>query len=239
MKKAMLVILAMLVCSLSFSMNSWAIKDSTSLGAEDDLSSNIDKETGGIPIGSITAWPFSTLPSGGDWLECDGRTISATDYPEYVKQFGNKLPDYRGVFLRSRGGNAGALGVLQAESVNVPKSAGIKMHMDGIAKGEYSYEGVAGTGKSCYDTDTEGGGTVCNSYSTGVATKYIPFRTDEKLRYDSFDSWTGNSSYGTRNNAMNAIGVSSKGMDIPIQITSPYNETRPNNKAVVYIVRVR
>ena len=233
MKKAMLVILAMLVCSLSFSMDSWAIKDSTSLGAEDDLSSNIDKEIGGTPIGSVTAWPFSTLPSGGDWLECDGRTISAIDYPEYVKQFGNKLPDYRGVFLRSRGGNAGALGVLQAESVNVPKSAGIKMHIDGIAKGEYTRgaQQITTSETNCGPALNENGDQDCHKTTTNLGTNYEPiyFQTAQTFG-------TGNYK---RNNKMNAIGVSSQGMDVPIQIISPYNETRPNNKSVVYIVRVR
>lgn len=222
MKKAIQIMLAMLICSFGFSSSSWATKDSSTLFAEDILSSNIDKETGGTPIGSVTAWPFSTLPAGGDWLECDGRTISAADYPEYVKQFGNKLPDYRGVFLRSRGGNAGALGVLQAESVNVPKSAGIKMHMDGIAKGEY-YKKTEITKKDCSseyaNNGAEDGYVSCRTIGTGSYDyNNIPFRA------------------GHTNNG---IGISSSGMDIPIQIISPYNETRPNNKSVIYLVRVR
>ena len=61
---------------------------------------------GGVPVGSVIAWPVSRLPTGEEaekWLECDGRSISQADYPELVSVVGDKLPDYRGLFLRGLG----------------------------------------------------------------------------------------------------------------------------------------
>lgn len=34
------------------------------------------------PIGAVQSWTSSALPDNGDWMICDGRTLSATDYPE-------------------------------------------------------------------------------------------------------------------------------------------------------------
>src|SRR6185312_12190007 len=53
------------------------------------------------------------------WMECDGRTLNASDYPELFKALGNsfgttnigatfKIPDLRGVFVRGWNHGSGA-----------------------------------------------------------------------------------------------------------------------------------
>lgn len=61
---------------------------------------------------------FKTLTDFG-WIECDGRTLNVSDYPELFKVLGNsfgttnigatfKIPDLRGVFVRGWNHGAGA-----------------------------------------------------------------------------------------------------------------------------------
>jgi hypothetical protein len=59
---------------------------------------------GGVPVGTVVAWPAAALPSGSEaakWLECDGR--STAGYPELAAMVGPNVPDYRGLFLRGYG----------------------------------------------------------------------------------------------------------------------------------------
>ena len=43
---------------------------------------------GGVPVGTVVAWPLTALPTEKDkygnpkWLECNGQTVNATVYPE-------------------------------------------------------------------------------------------------------------------------------------------------------------
>jgi microcystin-dependent protein len=54
----------------------------------------------GAPVGSVIAWAGDTTPPE-DWLECDGSTFSAAQYPLLKKVLGgNTLPDLRGEFIR-------------------------------------------------------------------------------------------------------------------------------------------
>jgi microcystin-dependent protein len=56
----------------------------------------------GCPIGTIVMWATTTLPAG--WLELNGQTINATDYPELAALFpSGHLPDLRGGFPRMWG----------------------------------------------------------------------------------------------------------------------------------------
>lgn len=81
----------------------------------------------GVPVGSVIAWPSSSLPplEGGEqkWAECDGSTLSAAAYPELFAALGTTtLPDYRGMFLRGwdhgRGVDAGrTLGSSQGDAI--------------------------------------------------------------------------------------------------------------------------
>lgn len=56
-----------------------------------------------FPIGGILAWATSiNFPNfGTHWLDCDGKTFDTNKYPDLYSVLGaNKLPDYRGLFLR-------------------------------------------------------------------------------------------------------------------------------------------
>jgi Phage Tail Collar Domain len=68
-----------------------------------------DLERGIAPVGTIISYAATTLPSG--WLECDGRAVSRSDYPQLFDRIGTtygegdgpstfNLPDLRGEFLR-------------------------------------------------------------------------------------------------------------------------------------------
>lgn len=172
-----------------------ANRTSASLINESQLITNIEQvASSSVPIGTVIAWPYATLPSDGNWLECNGQYVNASIYPDYVARFGTTTPDYRGLFLRGRGGKAAALNTLQAEAVNVPKTAGNMLRIDGVSKGEYY-------------TDKLG------QYNMGN----VHFRT------------------GSSNTA---IGPGD-GLDLPIEFESPAVETRPANKSVVYIIRVK
>lgn len=64
-----------------------------------------------LPVGFIMTWPNATNPEGYDeyFLDCDGRTIQATDYPELVRVLAGdeatscRVPNYGGLFLRGYG----------------------------------------------------------------------------------------------------------------------------------------
>ena len=92
------------------------------------IRSNAEKQSSGVPIGSILPWPSNVLPKeGGTWLLCNGQSCAL--YPELIKVLGkNTVPDYRGIFLRGNGSQASthygtvthasaALGVLQGDAI--------------------------------------------------------------------------------------------------------------------------
>lgn len=94
-----------------------------------------------IPVGTVIAWPSSIMPratngvipsqsacltvanadqadaAGCEWLEADGSHINGAAYPELVALVGGSLPDFRGIFLRGRGGNAAPLGQVQGDAM--------------------------------------------------------------------------------------------------------------------------
>lgn len=66
------------------------------------LCSNVNKESSGVPIGTIIAWASKTMPTdGGIWLVCNGQSTAA--YPKLKAIVGNNVPNYQGVFLRGYG----------------------------------------------------------------------------------------------------------------------------------------
>jgi hypothetical protein len=76
-----------------------------------------------IPVGSIMIWPSAENPPDYEkYMDCDGRAITQTEYPELYAQYGGNIPDMRGMFLRGVGGKSGALGELQAEGVYIDPS---------------------------------------------------------------------------------------------------------------------
>ena len=90
------------------------------------------------PVGTVITWPSNSWPSDrGNWLECNGQSISSAVYPELVGVVGWNVPNYQGVFLRGYGGQTsyhyGAVGHW---------SAGLgELQGDGIREiwGELSY----------------------------------------------------------------------------------------------------
>lgn len=59
---------------------------------------------GGVPVGSVIAWPATIDPPDMDnWLECKGQTITKDTYPELFAVVGGQVPDFRGMFLRGLG----------------------------------------------------------------------------------------------------------------------------------------
>jgi microcystin-dependent protein len=65
------------------------------------------------PVGSIMFWIGNDAPESEDWLLCDGRVLSATDYPELFKlsskQWGSQsgdgvntfnLPNHRDIYSK-------------------------------------------------------------------------------------------------------------------------------------------
>ena len=84
------------------------------------------KGSGGVPVGTIVAWPVATNPEDMDnWLECNGQSISPSVYSELFAVLGGQVPDLRGLFLRGHGGNSAALGVQQGDAIrNITGSFG-------------------------------------------------------------------------------------------------------------------
>ena len=72
----------------------------------------------GVPIGTVIAWPLETAPLGlheDHWLECNGQPVDSSKYPRLAELMSN-VPDYTGMFLRGRGGDADSLGVKQGDT---------------------------------------------------------------------------------------------------------------------------
>lgn len=119
------------------------------------LSANKDT---GVPVGTIIAWPASSLPQeSGIWLECNGQSCAA--YPKLVAVLGkNTVPDYRGVFLRGYGSRtsthygtvthqSGSLGELQGDAIrnitgNITSIYGRQNVSDGAFQRTKAYENI-------------------------------------------------------------------------------------------------
>ena len=80
----------------------------------------------GAAVGSISLFAGAALPEG--YLLCDGAALSRTVYNELFEAIGTtwgagngettfNLPDFSGKFIRGTGGNAAALGTVQAEGL--------------------------------------------------------------------------------------------------------------------------
>lgn len=72
--------------------------------------------TGGVPVGTITAYGGTSVPSG--WLECNGAELLISGSPELYAAIGTSwggatsddlfnIPDLRGLFLRGQDNGAG------------------------------------------------------------------------------------------------------------------------------------
>ena len=94
-------------------------------GKEKDLGGS-----GGVPIGTIIAWPFNAAPTeSGIWLLCDGSSYSAAHYPKlYALSKSTVLPDLRNRFLE---GSVTAGNYIEAGLPNIEGDIGI--YCDGSA----------------------------------------------------------------------------------------------------------
>lgn len=65
--------------------------------------------TGGVPAGTIIAWPGDSAPSElGTWLLCDGRTFTPSVFPRlYIALKSNVIPNLNGRFLEGTTGSPG------------------------------------------------------------------------------------------------------------------------------------
>lgn len=81
---------------------------------------------GGSYVGEFKKFGFASVPE--HCLACDGSAVSREAYKELFQVFGEtygagdgettfNLPDFRGAFLRSVGGNAAELGVEQGDAI--------------------------------------------------------------------------------------------------------------------------
>lgn len=116
MKTAILLVL-LLTATPTLAAENKIHCDSVWLSNENVLSSDIQKAKqggGGVPIGTVIAWPFATDPDEGTWLECNGQAV-----PEEMALHERTAttPNYSGMFLRGTGGNAAALGVEQGDAI--------------------------------------------------------------------------------------------------------------------------
>lgn len=221
MKKAIFAVLA-LALTLGVFQNSWAAgRTSTSLNNESIMLSNISQPNTGVPLGTVIIWSRNGMPQDAEnWRVCNGQSLAGT---ELCKQSGQCVaPNYQGFFLRGVGGKSAALGEAQAEAVYLPESSGTTMEIKGITNGDYTYQDTVP-----YTHDDTAG------YS-------FEYRTADFIPRSS-SKWHGNDCYGTwcyqYNFAGSGIGLGD-GMEVPIKILSPAQETRPINKSVYYLIKV-
>lgn len=148
--------------------------DSAWLDSEEVLSSEIKKakapEGGGVPIGTVIAWPLHDDPDEGTWLECNGQAIPE-EYQLHDKM--THTPNYSGMFLRGTGGNAAALGEEQGDAIR---------NMTGLVAG---YAGTSGANGAFYSSAFRwyagchaGGWTWYNTYFN--AARQVP--TADEIR---------------------------------------------------------
>ena len=123
------------------------------------------KGSGGVPVGTIVAWPVATNPEDMDnWLECNGQSISPSVYPELFAVLGGQVPDLRGLFLRGFGGKSAALGTTQDQAT---ASSGIQIATAFIDLGGGGWDGWA------YAPYPQAGGSWTTLPGTGDETRPV------------------------------------------------------------------
>ena len=138
--ETVLKVYIVLLFLLSLPVSAYAGLDSTSFTPPE----TIEPSGGGVPVGTIVAWPVATNPKdAAKWLECNGQAVSQAVYPKLYAIVGPTVPDYRGLFLRGYGGNSGALGVLQSDQFQASK---IAMNINGSTRIGLSHLSVPTSG---------------------------------------------------------------------------------------------
>lgn len=169
-----------------------------------------------LPLGMIAAFGLETLPSGANWLECNGAELLIADYQDLYGVIGNafglgnagyfKLPDLRGEFLRGwdhgRGKDPDAAARARGDHVGSTQNDIIEKHMHPIG----GAVGTAGGGTGVVD---------CQAWDNSAYNYYTAdfhHTTDKNLGSLDDYSWTAP-----------ARGA----------------ETRPVNTAVMYCIKWR
>jgi microcystin-dependent protein len=121
------------------------------------------------PVGALIFYCGATQPDG--YFFCNGQSFSATTYPKLYAVLGNRssVPDYRGLFLRSIGGNSAAQGVVRPSSIG-PHAHGIPGRIDpggGIAH-DQSRETDIGVERNTITGSTQTTGTSIGSETVPV-----------------------------------------------------------------------
>lgn len=223
MKKITLLILAAALTLGAFQNVRAAGRTSANLSTTSNLIDNVTTPDSGIPMGSVINWPYSWMPADAEnWRECNGQSLAGTTL---CKEKGQCVaPNYQGVFLRGYGGNSGALGALQNNSVYIPPEANISISLKGIRQG-YA---VVGHGTA------EGGGSGTGTWDvTADFKRFIDIGTGRGKEGGPF---LGLSGYDDGEGVYH--GNADDGQEFKASIKGPEKETRPANKAIRYLIKV-
>lgn len=120
-----------------------------------------------IAVGTIVSWSQATNPDDS-WLECDGRAVNATEYPQLYAMM-TRTPNYQNLFLRA--GDASNVGTTADDT--------IKTHTSTVAEHTHSFEGrlvsnaVSGTGPGqTYQKTEKGADKTITATSSSGSTVY-------------------------------------------------------------------
>ena len=177
-----------------------------------------------IPPGTIEAFGGGTVPDG--WLLCDGSTVNRTTYSALFAAVGTAhgsgngtttfhLPDLRGRFLR--GADNMGTGAAGRDPDAAGRTAGNSGGNTGNTVGSVQSEATAPHRHWTF-------ANVGSSNQTMSATTYTAFRSVGGL--SGYDYWHGNTTTDA------SLGLTSNAT------TGTITETRPQNLAVEYIIKV-
>lgn len=177
-----------------------------------------------IPPGTIQAFGGGAVPEG--WLLCDGSTVSRATYSALFTAIGTAhgsgngtttfhLPDLRGRFLR--GADNMGTGAAGRDPDAAGRTAGNSGGNTGNTVGSVQSEATAPHRHWTF-------ANVGSSNQTMSATTYTAFRSVGGL--SGYDYWHGNTTTDA------SLGLTSNAT------TGTITETRPQNVAVEYIIKV-
>lgn len=179
------------------------------------------QDSGGIsliqefsPVGSIMMWSTNTAPEG--WLELNGQ--STIGHPELAALIGEKVPDFRGQFVRAWDNSKG---IDSGRSISSIQSDSNKAHSHTVGNKDLD---------KTFSTSTDGNHSHTYNSAVGGPTW-------------GSDPWSGSPSdrHGSRNSSTNGnhnhnVRVDFGSHDHSLSIEGE-NESRPTNIAIMYIIK--
>jgi microcystin-dependent protein len=191
-----------------------------------------------VPTGTVLAFAGTSAPSG--WLLCDGAAYSQTDYAALFAVLGStyntqtnpttnaawatptagtfRVPDYRGIFLRSSGQASGQT------AVTVGGHQGQATAKNGLANTASSVSGSAtSAGNHTHTLTFYGNGGGAAGYGAAAGDSSVPL------------SDRGPTSSGVQTTGAHTHPLSGTA---DAQTITGDSETRPINKGVMYIIKV-